>query len=194
MNCLFTNTIRKRQPLPKGLSLIPLWPSRITQMSLSQASPCTQGNKLPSEANSRQKSEPVQKTTYSNTGQAQQQQRLKSYFEKKRETKPSATPIKSWLKEPVREQPWTSLRGHLQSGNSPLLSPEQDGMSRDLDLLWFSGSTVSYAGSESSVEALPLRPSTFLTGSRSSFSSSSSRSEKSASGNVAESGSLEQEE
>ncbi|KAK1777388.1 hypothetical protein QBC45DRAFT_188374 [Copromyces sp. CBS 386.78] len=168
---------------------MPLWPSRTPQMSQSQASPSTQGNNLPSKAaNNRHQGEPVQKTTYSKTSQEQQlqksqdnqqKQQLKSHFERKRDSKPAVTPIESWLKEPVREQPWTDLCVRLRR-DSPQSLPELDGLSRDLDLLLSSSSTVSYAGSESSLEASPLHSYTFLPGSKSS-SSSSSRPENTAS-------------
>ena len=121
-----------------------------------------------------------------------QQQQLGAYLNANRSRKPATSSIQSWLSEPVREQPWTHLRDHRQKypSQSP---PEQDKLSRELDLL-SSSSTPSYAGNISlSLEASPEHSSTFSPWSKSP-STSSPRSLKSMSSMVTERGSLNEEE
>ncbi|KAK3498581.1 hypothetical protein B0T13DRAFT_503028 [Neurospora crassa] len=89
----------------------------------------------------------------------EQQQQLHDYLVGNRSCKPTTTPIECWLKEDIREQPWTDLR--VPARNLPQsgawveeLSPEVVGLddltlNLDLEQLSLSTLTVSMLGGES---------------------------------------------
>ncbi|EGO52356.1 hypothetical protein NEUTE1DRAFT_114328 [Neurospora tetrasperma FGSC 2508] len=90
----------------------------------------------------------------------EQQQQLQDYLVGNRSCKPTTTPIECWLKEDIREQPWTDLRvpgrNLPQSGawieELSLEVVELDDLTLNLDLeeqLPLSTLTVSILGSES---------------------------------------------
>ncbi|KAK3355185.1 hypothetical protein B0H65DRAFT_451081 [Neurospora tetraspora] len=143
-------------------------------MSPSQAIHPTGSKKLPRQRNNHHQSDTAQTSAYSDASQdrlhhqqsqqqqQQQQKQLRDYINTNRTSKPTISPIESWLGEPIREQPWTGLRVHLQRGRDspksqslswPELeeSPELEleDLDLDRDLLPFLTSRTSYTGSES---------------------------------------------